>query len=75
MFIFLKNFLYFFFVLFCFSLGFDLVFPNFFRVFGKIIRRGDHTHVSADSTDEGEYSVMLFVNEFWRKNYYGELYL
>ncbi|XP_057303752.1 uncharacterized protein LOC130641105 [Hydractinia symbiolongicarpus] len=46
-----------------------------YRVFGKIIRRGDHTRVSADSTDEGEFSVMMFVNEFWKKNYYGELYL
>ena len=46
-----------------------------YRVMGKIIRRGDHTKVAADSNQDGEYSALVFVNEYWRKNYYGELYL
>lgn len=46
-----------------------------YRVFGKILRRGDHTKVAKDSEDSEEYTAMVFLNEFWRKNYYGEIYL
>jgi len=44
-------------------------------VFGKLLRRGDNTKVARDSEDPNDYSAMIFINEFWRKNYYGELYL
>jgi hypothetical protein len=39
-----------------------------YRVFGKIIRRGDHTLVAADSNSTGDFTAFVFVNEFWRKN-------
>ena len=39
------------------------------------MRRGDSTKVARDSEDPNDYSAMIFINEFWRKNYYGELYL
>ena len=55
--------------------SFHFLLLSYYRVFGKILRRGDHTKVSMDSNDSSEYSVMVFVNEFWKKNYYGELYL
>ena len=46
-----------------------------YKVTGKVIRRGDHTKVVADSADPNEFSVLLYLNAKWRKNYYGELYL
>ena len=46
-----------------------------YKVTGKVIRRGDHTKVVADSKDPDEFSVLLYLNSRWRKNYYGELYL
>ena len=46
-----------------------------YKVTGKVIRRGDHTKVVSDSSDPSEFSVLLYLNAKWRKNYYGELYL
>lgn len=45
-----------------------------YKVFAKILRRGDSTKVAKDSDDVNEFSAMIFMNEYWRKNYYGELY-
>ncbi|XP_065060932.1 uncharacterized protein LOC135688140 [Rhopilema esculentum] len=44
------------------------------KVTGKVVRRGDHTKVVADSAETGEFSVLFYLNSKWRKNYYGELY-
>ena len=44
-------------------------------MYAKILRRGDNTKVVADSENADEFSAMIFMNEHWRKNYYGELYL
>jgi len=47
-------------------------FPH--KVTGKVIRRGDHTKVVADTSNPDEFSALLYLNAKWRKNYYGELY-
>ena len=46
-----------------------------YRVFGKIVRRGDSTLVTSDSLEEGDFTVLVFLNLVWGKNDYGELYL
>ena len=46
-----------------------------YKSMGKVIRRGDHTKVVADSTENEEYSALFYINYKWRKNWYGELYL
>ncbi len=46
-----------------------------YKVTGKVIRRGDHTKVVADSDAADEFSVLFYINSKWRKNFYGELYL
>jgi len=40
------------------------------------VRRGDLTklYTDANRTDD-EYSTFMFLNQRWRKNDYGELYL
>ena len=53
--------------------GGGALFP--YRVFGKIVRRGDATLVTADSLDEGDFTALVFLNTVWGKNDYGELYL
>jgi len=47
-----------------------------YRVRGKILRRGDVTKLHQDAQEEeDEYSLMMFLNEKWENNDYGELYL
>ena len=46
-----------------------------YKVTGKVLRRGDHTKVVADSSNTDEFSVLIYLNSKWRKNHYGELYL
>ena len=48
-------------------------FPH--TVIGKVIRRGDNTKVVADTSNENEFSALLYLNSIWGKNYYGELFL
>lgn len=36
--------------------------------------RGDHVALTRDNTgEEKEYSLILYFNQYWRKNDYGEL--
>lgn len=47
-----------------------------YRVRGKILRRGDATKLHQDAMqEEDEFSLMMFLNEKWENNDYGEIYL
>ncbi|XP_067048677.1 uncharacterized protein [Acropora muricata] len=52
----------------------DVYYP--YKVRAKLVRRGDLTklYTDANRTDD-EYSTFMFLNQRWRKNDYGELYL
>lgn len=47
-----------------------------YGVRGKILRRGDVTKLHQDArSEDDEYSLMMFLNEKWENNDYGEIYL
>ena len=47
-----------------------------FKVVGHVIRRGDFPKVHTDADSEAdEVSMMIYLNQKWRKNDYGDLYL
>nr|XP_006820061.1 PREDICTED: uncharacterized protein LOC102810274 [Saccoglossus kowalevskii] len=44
-----------------------------YQVTDNVVRRGDVTKYHHDATrDEKEISVVIYMNEIWKKNYYGE---
>eukprot|EP00794_Sanderia_malayensis_P015297 gene15297-16874_t len=45
-----------------------------YKVTGKVLRRGDHTKVVADTNATDEFSALIYLVMKWRKNHYGELY-
>lgn len=47
-----------------------------YKVVGHIVRCGDSPKVHADTKPEDdEVSMLIYLNEKWRKNDYGDLYL
>ncbi|XP_030842505.1 uncharacterized protein LOC753783 isoform X2 [Strongylocentrotus purpuratus] len=45
-----------------------------FSISMHVFRRGDHVALTRDNTGvEKEYSLILYFNQYWRKNDYGEL--